>query len=225
VWTDHGFLLGEKECCAKIWMPFYEEVAHTPFFVWDPRAGTRNERRQALVQPSIDLGPTLLELFGVERTSDMLGRSLGETIASDKSVREAGIFGVHGAQVNVTDGRHVYMRAPAREDGQPLFNYTHMPTHMRQPFGVDDLRQMTLAEPFTFTKGCPTMKLPSRPGRANVHPDRFKHLLYDLQSDPTQERPIEDAVAERRMIGHLARLMKECDAPPEQFERLGITSA
>jgi hypothetical protein len=24
------------------------------------------------------------------------------------------------------------------------------------------------------------------------------------------------------MIGHLTRLMQECDAPPEQFERLGL---
>jgi arylsulfatase A-like enzyme len=222
VWTDHGFLLGEKECCAKMWMPFYEEVAHTPFFMWDPRSGRKNERRQALVQPSIDLGPTLLEYFGVERTKDMLGRPLGETVASDKPVREAGIFGLHGAQVNVTDGRYVYMRAPAREDGQPLFNYTHMPTHMRQRFGPEGLRDVTLAEPFGFTKGCRTMKIAARPGRAGVHPDRFKHLLYDLQTDPKQERPVEDAAVERRMTEHLVRLMRECDAPPEQYERLGV---
>ena len=53
VWTDHGFLLGEHDCWAKMWMPFYEEVAHTPFFVWDPRSEVKGERRQALVQPAI----------------------------------------------------------------------------------------------------------------------------------------------------------------------------
>src|SRR5690606_13506332 len=52
VWTDHGFLLGEHDCWAKIWCPMYNEVAHTPFFVWDPRSKQRGVRRQALVQPS-----------------------------------------------------------------------------------------------------------------------------------------------------------------------------
>ena len=65
VWTDHGFVLGEHNCWAKCWQPFYEEIAHTPFFVWDPRSGKRNERRASLVQPSIDIGPTLLDYFGV----------------------------------------------------------------------------------------------------------------------------------------------------------------
>ena len=61
----------------------------------------------------------------------MLGQSLREVCASDSPVREAAIFGNHGGQVNVTDGRYVYMRAPTRPDNQPLYNYTLMPTHMR----------------------------------------------------------------------------------------------
>ena len=84
VWTDHGFLLGEHECWAKVWAPYYEEVSHTPFFVWDPRAGVRGERREALVQPSIDLGPTLLSYFGFERFDDMLGCDLGPVLERDE---------------------------------------------------------------------------------------------------------------------------------------------
>lgn len=221
VWTDHGFMLGEHDCWAKIWMPFYQEVAHTPFFVWDPRSRKRGERRQSLVQPSIDLGPTLLEFFNVERTPDMLGRPLGPVIANDTLVREAAIFGVHGGQVNVTDGRHVYMRARTREENQPLFNYTQMTTAMRGFLPLDDLRELELAPPFSFTKGCPTMKVPyrgwpGRRGRAN------ETLLWDLQSDPQQMEPLQDAAVEQRMIDHLVRLMQECDAPPEQYERLGL---
>ncbi|MFP3326245.1 sulfatase-like hydrolase/transferase, partial [Planococcus sp. SIMBA_160] len=71
VWTDHGFMLGEHGWMAKNQPPLYEEVAHTPFFVWDPRAKRAGERRRALVQPSIDLGPTLLRAFGLEPTPDM----------------------------------------------------------------------------------------------------------------------------------------------------------
>ncbi len=48
VWTDHGFMLGEHGCWAKNWMPLYEEVSHTPFFVWDPRhKQTAGQRRNA----------------------------------------------------------------------------------------------------------------------------------------------------------------------------------
>lgn len=62
VWTDHGFLLGEHDWWAKHRTPWFEELAHTPFFVWDPRSSCSGERRQSLVQPSIDLGPTLLRI-------------------------------------------------------------------------------------------------------------------------------------------------------------------
>jgi len=224
VWTDHGFLLGEHDCLAKIWMPFYEEVAHTPFFMYDPRSpGCAGQRRRALVQPSIDLGPTLLEFFGRQPTKDMLGKPLRGAVADDTPVREAAMFGVHGSQVNVTDGRHVYMRAPASPDGQPLFNYTHMPTHMRHPFPVEQLQDIRLAEPFGFTKGCRTMKIRGHKWGMDEHPDRSRTLLYDVGADPRQERAITDPAVERRMIGHLDRLMRECEAPPEQWERLGLS--
>jgi hypothetical protein len=202
-------------------MPFYQEVAHTPFFVWDPRCGEKGERRQSLVQPSIDLGPTLLDFFHVERTPDMLGRPLGGAIAADTPVREAALFGVHGRQVNVTDGRFVYMRGPARDDNQPLFNYTQMPTAMRGFLSLDELRRMELAPPFSFTKGCPTMKLPSR-GPSRSEGPVNETLLWDLETDPRQEQPLEDPAVEARMVDHLLRLMAECDAPAEQYERLGL---
>ncbi len=151
--TDHGFLLAEHNWWAKIVQPFYNEVAHTPFFIWDPRCACRDERRQSLVQ-MIDVPPTLLEFFGLEPPPDMQGLSLRETIAHDSPVREAALFGMHGGHVNCTDGRYVYMRAPASSTGQPLYNYTLLPTHMRNQFGVDEPQDIELAVPFSFTKGC-----------------------------------------------------------------------
>jgi len=47
-------------------------------------------------------------------------------------------------------------------------------------------------------------------------------LLYDLEADPTQAESIENAAVEARMCAHLERLMRECEAPPQQFERLGL---
>lgn len=50
----------------------------------------------------------------------------------------------------------------------------------------------------------------------------FGHLLFDLRDDPQQLHPIHDEAIEARMINLLIRLMKENDAPAEQYRRLGL---
>ncbi len=216
--TDHGFLLGEHDWWAKIAQPFYDEVAHTPLFIWDPRSAKQGERRNSLVQ-TMDLAPTLLDFFGAPIPADMQGQSLAATVASDTPVREAALFGVHGGHINVTDGRYVYMRAPVHPDNGPLYDYTLMPTHMRAPFDVAELQDIQLAEPFTFTKGCRTMKLP---GRQWLNAHEFGTLLFDNDTDPKQEHPLDDPAIEAQMIAHMTRLMQAGDAPLEQYERMGL---
>ncbi len=218
--TDHGFLLGEHDCWAKCWMPFYNEIAWTPFWVWDPRLGVQGERRQSLVQ-TIDIAPTVLEYFGLERPADMQGQPLTPVIRDDTPIREAGLFGVHGGHVNVTDGKYVYMRAP--EEGKPntpLYNYTHMPAHMKTAFSLEEMRTVALAEPFSFTKDCKTMQMEAW-GWKCTHD--FRTMLFDLDADPRQEHPLDDPAIEARMIKLLVRCMQENDAPAEQYERLGLT--
>ena len=109
------------------------------------------------------------------------------------------------------------------DDNAPLHNYTHMPTHMRGSFSVEDMRMAEMAPPFAFTKGCPVMKIPGGAWRAE-YPEarRFETMLFDLENDPHQQRSIDDSRTERMMIDHLVRLMKENDAPAEQFQRLGL---
>jgi arylsulfatase A-like enzyme len=216
--TDHGFLLGERGSWGKCVQPYYDEIARMPLLIWDPRSGVKGERRTSLTQ-TIDLAPTLLELFGVDRTPDMQGTPLKDTIATDAPVREAGLFGGHGAHVNVTDGRYVYMRAPANAENAPLFDYTLMPTQMRGHFPTDRLARAELAPPFSFTKGCPVLKIP-----AGGRPASFEQgtLLFDTASDPAQESPLSDDAVEKTMAEHLTRLLKWNDAPAEQFARLGL---
>jgi len=246
--TDHGFLLGEHDQWAKMAMPWYNHLANTPLFIWDPRCGCRGERRDSLVQ-TIDLAPTLLEYFnvsslpsegraGVGSTSsspggegrgegaasrwsygNMLGVPLRDTIANDAPVHDAILYGTFGAHVNCTDGRYVYMRAPVDPANVPLFDYTLMPTHMRGLFSIDELSKATLAEPFSFTKGCPVLKIPSR-GWIPRH--GFETMLFDLESDPGQLSPISDSAVEKRMTELMVGLMKHNDAPTEQYERLGV---
>ncbi|WP_231571099.1 sulfatase [Gordoniibacillus kamchatkensis] len=111
VTTDHGFLLGEHDWWAKNIMPFYNEIARTPLFVWDPREDRRGERCNRLTQ-LIDLAPTLLGFFGAPVPADMQGISLCEALNPNAPKREAVLFGIHGGHVNCTDGTYVYMRAP-----------------------------------------------------------------------------------------------------------------
>jgi arylsulfatase A-like enzyme len=221
--TDHGFLLGEHDWWAKCVMPFYNEVAHTPLFIWDPRVGCAGQRRSALVQ-TIDLAPTLLEYFGVERPKDMQGQPLRDTLASDRPVRQAALFGMFGAQVNVTDGRYVYMRGPKDpQHNAPLYNYTLMPTHMRHLFTLDELRTATMHPPLPFTKQVPVMRIEAaQPRNRDLVSAVLDTLLFDLEADPGQEQPLKDPAIEQVMVGHLVREMKANDAPPEQFERLGL---
>ena len=196
----------------------YNEISHIPLFIWDPRNKKCNVKRNSLVQ-SIDLAPTLLDFFGIPLPGDMLGLPLSGTIESDKSIRRAGLFGVHGGHVNVTDGRYVYLRGPVRSDNQPLYDYTLMPSHMTHLFRVHELQSLQLAEPFTFTKGCKTMKIAAG---SLINPYIYGTLLFDLETDPRQEKPINDPGIEKQMIEMMIELLKENDAPPEQFERLGL---
>lgn len=216
--TDHGFLLGEHEWWAKVVQPFYNEIANVPLFIWDPRCKRQGERSDALVQ-TIDIAPTILEFFGIERPSAMMGVPLREALASDKPVREAALFGIHGGHVNCTDGQYVYMRGPVEADNTPLYEYTMMPTRMNRRFEVDELQDIQLAEPFSFTKGCRTMKIAARAG---VLWHSFGTMLFNVQADSQQMEMLHDPAIETRMQDHLVRLMAENDAPPEQYERLGL---
>ncbi|ATG50104.1 sulfatase [Brachybacterium vulturis] len=218
VCTDHGLLLGEHDWLGKNVPPFFDETIHLPLFVWDPRSRVADARRDHVVQ-TIDIGPTLLDLFDVPATPDMQGESLASVITDGPPMREAAMFGIHGGHANVTDGRYVYMRACVTPDNQPLNEYTLMPTSMRGRFPTDLLQQAELVPPLSFTKGVPVLKVPVL---APTNPAAFGSLLFDLETDPRQEIPLVDQALELRMARLLVDAMRANDAPSEQYERLGL---
>lgn len=59
-------------------------------------------------------------------------------------------------------------------------------------------------------------------GWGGIKPYEFGTLLYDLEKDPDQRQPLMDAQVEELMIDYTVNLMKENDAPIEQYERLGL---
>lgn len=217
--TDHGLLLGEHSWWGKNIQPWYNELVQLPMFVWDPRSGQAGTHRGALAQ-TIDIAPTTLRFFGLEPTPDMQGRDLAPVIERDETIHDAALFGLHGGHVNVTDGRYVYMRASAHRSNQPLEEYTLMPTHIHHRFQPRELTEWEPAEPFTFTKGLRTMRVPT--STLVTSPWMHGTLLFDLETDPGQTSPIVDDEVELRMLRLLTRLMHETDAPRSQFERLGL---
>ncbi len=227
--TDHGFLLGEHDNWAKVHVPYYEEIAHAPFFIWDPRHPAPGERRNALAT-TIDIPATILDFFGLDLPRDMQGKPLTPIILRDEAIHEAVLFGMHGAHVNVTDGRYCYMRGPATEENLPKFNYTLMPTRMERRYQLDELAAMDkeLAEPFAFTKGLRTLKIPC-PSRYEPQKGQVINpfalvgtALFDMDKDPGQLLALNDRVQEERMIKLMVKLMKENDSPSEQYARLGL---
>nr|WP_254367677.1 sulfatase-like hydrolase/transferase [Microbacterium sp. NC79] len=221
VCTDHGLLLGEHDWLGKNVPPFYDETIHIPLFIWDPRSGVAGERRDQVVQ-TVDLGPTLLDLFGLQTTPDMQGESLASVIADSRPIRETALFGIHGGHANITDGRYVYMRAAVTPDNQPLVEYTLMPTTMRGRMPVELLEAAQLVPPLSFTKGAPVLRVPAL---APTNPAAFGTLLFDLQTDPEQRHPLVDDALEMRMAELLVAAMRQADAPAEQYVRLGLPQA
>lgn len=216
--TDHGFLLGEHEWWGKNVQPVYDEIAHIPFFIWDPRLKVMNERRKALCQ-TIDIAPTLLEFFGVEVPETMQGKPLKETLLEDKKIRDGALFGGHGGHINVTDGKHVYMRASVTPENKPLFEYTLMPTMMRSFFSKAQLEKAELTKEFKSTKGIPILKVPA----ANfISSFRFGNKLFNLEVDPEELKNLDNMQLELDMLEKMRKLMLESDAPAEQYERVGI---
>ena len=215
--TDHGYLLGEHGWWAKNMMPCYDEIAHIPLFIWDPRSQKAGERRGSLVQ-TIDLAPTLLEYFGLNPTGDMLGLPLNKTISRDEPVREYALFGYHGGQMNITDGRYVYMHNVADPEA-PLYNYTLMPLNMSWRMGPE-LSQATLTKPFGFTKQMPLLKIPARTIAARAF--EYSSQMFDLKRDAEQNTPLDDGEQEARLKKAIVALMRENEAPEELYQRLGL---
>ncbi len=215
--TDHGFLLGEHGWWGKSTMPLYNEVAHTPLYVYDPRFDCAGQKRDEIVQ-TIDLAPTLLEFFGLELPKDMQGKPLRQIIEKREPIREYAVFGYHGSQVNITDGRYVYMHSAAKPE-EPVYEYTLMPTHMRQMFQPEELQELELAGPFEFTKGCKVLKIKAVGGGTTS----FGSMLFDLEQDPHQLTEIQDLQVQQRMLGCMEECMKMNDAPAELYTRLGVS--
>lgn len=215
--TDHGFLLGEHELLGKNFPPMYDELIHLPFFMHVPE-GNNEGVRQSLCS-TIDIAPTLLELYGIDSQEDFDGASLISVQKEDKTNHDHVIFGVHGGSVGITDGRYVYFRANEREDNQPVVECTLMPTNMRGFMNQAQLNEAVLMDGNRFTHGMKYLKVPAK---SYMNPKVWGDLLFDLETDPEQKNNLLPHAKESELKSAMIEIMKKTEAPEEEFLRLGL---
>lgn len=220
VGTDHGFSLGEREYWGKNILPNYNEIAHIPLFIWDPREKICDETRDSLVQ-LIDWAPTLLDFFNVTIPQDMQGKPLDNVIRSDEPIRDHAFYGVFSGHINVTDAHHTFFKAPLPEKVNDIYNYTLMPLQMKKFMSIKDLQSMELVKPFSFTKGCPVLKIKAKE-KYRVHD--FGSLLFNIDEDPNQTNPIENNELQSRFERKIQEFMVDNEAPIELYERFGYNT-
>ncbi len=219
--TDHGHMLGEHNCTGKNRWHCWNEMAHIPLVVHLPGSAHAGERRQQLTQ-NIDLMPTLLEYFGAPCNTPVHGHSWMDILVNNgPAKREAALYGWFGQTVNLSDGRHTYLRAPANEDNQPLYRHFITPTTYSQHDLPDFAGFMQGAElgkflPYT---DCPVLRVPLQRKRS---PEWAETMLFDLTEDHAQTNNLAGTDLEAKYEKLLINTMQQMDAPPSQYQRLAL---
>jgi arylsulfatase A-like enzyme len=213
--TDHGHLLGEHGYWAKNYQFDYRQLVHIPLIICAPQVA-QGGRRQTALTATTDLMPTIMDLHGADLPPHVHGRSLRRVLECGGPHHDAVLYGYHGKDIGMTDGRYTYCRQPL--DGSFLYHYTAMPRryfHQRE--------KLAAAETGPFLEragGMPVYRVKVPSHRHHGAPDY--NLIYDLESDPGQERPIRDPALEARMASKMRDLLRRYDAPECQFVRVGL---
>lgn len=225
VTSDHGHMLGEHGFCGKGFMHMYDELARLPLLIRFPGGWHAGEHITALTQ-NIDLMPTILEFFGIESDAPIEGKSLYPLLNGSRNrLRDACLYGYFGKTVNVCDGRYTYFRAPVSPDNQPCYMYGAMPTTFLRYLTVDP-SQITMGRFLPYTD-FPVYRIRYEPGGpffGTGGPLTYQQdsVLFDTESDPKQETPLNNPTLEYRMIRLLLDQMESAQAPREQLTRLGL---
>ena len=217
----------------------WRRVAHTPCLIYDP-VSKATGRRDALIQ-TIDYAPTVLDFLWTADSEGYECKSLLGAVRRNEPVHDTIIYGAFGAQITCTDGRYKYILSP-KKDNWPLYNYTLMPTHMRARFHVDELQDIELSEPFSFTKGVRLMKIPDRSYIGGNMPLSLKRIILVWTKSCRMQIPrkdgkrscltcktilmnciqSDDPTVVDRLRRAMVERMIENDAPVEQYTRMGL---
>ncbi|MEO1020715.1 MAG: sulfatase, partial [Pseudomonadota bacterium] len=95
----------------------------------------------------------------------------------------------------------------------------------------EELKTAKLANPFSFTKEVPLLRVPvidRSPMYNNYGPGSLLQtdtVLFDLERDPGQTAPLDDPAVEARLMGLMRDLMLANDCPPEALARIGLEAS
>ena len=90
-----------------------------------------------------------------------------------------------------------------------------------------ELEDAELVRGFDFTKGAPVLKVPalSDANRPPMQGGGFADVrtrLYDLSTDPKQEKPFRDNKIEAGMNASIVKELMRHEAPAEIYDRFGL---
>jgi len=100
---------------------------------------------------------------------------------------------------------------------------------MTSRFSIRELSEMTLSNPFKFSKGLKLLKVKPKVSENNepleVQGMTFEDIgsqLFDVSIDKEQKFPIDDPEVIKFLLEEMVKLMKQADAPKALFERLNL---
>jgi hypothetical protein len=97
-WGDHGWHLGDHGMWCK--HTNYEQAAHIPLIVVDPRAKARGAESNSLVE-TVDLYPTLCQLAGLDVPVGLDGESFKNVLDNPKAPTKDSILHVYPRQQRI----------------------------------------------------------------------------------------------------------------------------
>jgi hypothetical protein len=142
-------------------------------------------------------------------------------------VHDSVALGMFAGPACVIDGKYSYFLYPDDLSGENLNLYTLSLAHMTGPFDTSELRSSELVPPFDFTKGAPLLKIRLDPRNNQLGQDgqslsNCETVLFDLENDPGQARPLVDPITEARLKAEIVRQFKLHDAPSELYGHFGL---
>lgn len=205
--TDHGHLLGEHGYWAKNYMFDYQELSNIPLCIY--QKGIQPGERNAL-SSAIDLMPTLLDLHNVPIPTTVQGKSLRDVLQSDTITHHSAVlFGYHGKDINMFNGRYTYCRQP--DLNQPVYLYT-LCTDTRDGFlSKEALSSAQCGRFLPYAKEIPQLKIACSPYHHHNAPQG--NIIYDTKHDPKQTHRILDSALEQLLSDQLDQLLITYGAP------------
>lgn len=213
--TDHGFLLGEHGMMGKNFGPMYDEVIHIPFFLYDPNH--QGHKSYEAIAQTIDVAPTLLDFFNIDY-SVCDGSSLITCMRNNQNTRDVILYGVHGSFTCMSDGSYVYMKANIDSEN-PLVECTLMPTQMRGFIPCEAINKAELVKGDAYSNGVSYLKIPIK---TFYDASIFGDQLFNIKEDEYQKYNLVGKVDTQIYDNKLKELLKQYQAPEEEFQRLGL---